>query len=237
MQDREPISLGHIWSKDVAGSALPRQPAGLSDVLSRNRDDVLVLRGPYGHRARPVLLATMALAASFGLGWAGALNWPEVANLLGVDRIAHQEAPSPRISEARSGGKMEGVRKTASTSDLRTAAPATVGSIPRPSAAGGVRLPADPSSAAFASQANTSPAGVAVAMKPPLAPAPETRPTTIPGWTVVEVRDGTAVLEGPDGIRRAARGDTIPGIGRIESIVRWGNRWIVATAHGLIATQ
>ena len=96
MQDREPISLGHIWSKDVAGSALPRQPAGLSDVLSRNRDDVLVLRGPYGHRARPVLLATMALAASFGLGWAGALNWPEVANLLGVDRIAHQEAPSPR---------------------------------------------------------------------------------------------------------------------------------------------
>ena len=147
MQDREPISLGHIWSKDVAGSALPRQPAGLSDVLSRNRDDVLVLRGPYGHRARPVLLATMALAASFGLGWAGALNWPEVANLLGVDRIAHQEAPSPRIAEARSGGKIEGVRKTASTSDLRTAAPATVGSIPRPSAAGGVRLPADSSSA------------------------------------------------------------------------------------------
>jgi hypothetical protein len=76
-----------------------------------------------------------------------------------------------------------------------------------------------------------------MATKPPLPPAPETRPTTIPGWTVVEVRDGTAVLEGPDGIRMAARGDTIPGIGRIESIVRWGNRWIVATAHGLIATQ
>jgi hypothetical protein len=35
----------------------------------------------------------------------------------------------------------------------------------------------------------------------------------------------------------AARGDTIPGVGRIDSIVRWGNRWIVATANGLIATQ
>jgi len=231
MQDREPIIPDHIWS-------LPRKPAGLPDVLSRNRDDVLVLREPYGDRARPVLLATMALAASFALGWAGALNWPEVANLLAVDHIAQKEAPSPPIAEARSGGKIEGVRKTASTSDLRTAAPATVGSIPKASAAspGGARLPADPSSAVFASQANASPAAVATAMKLPLAPAPETRPTTIPGWTVVEVRDGTAVLEGPDGIRMAARGDTIPGVGRVESIVRWGSRWVIATAGGLIAT-
>jgi hypothetical protein len=34
----------------------------------------------------------------------------------------------------------------------------------------------------------------------------------------------------------AMRGDTVPGIGRIDSIVRWGNRWIVATDGGLIAT-
>ncbi|XSC45026.1 hypothetical protein ACF1BQ_001680 [Bradyrhizobium sp. RDT10] len=74
-------------------------------------------------------------------------------------------------------------------------------------------------------------------MRQPLVAAPETRPATIPGWTVVDVRDGTAVLEGPDGIRMAARGDTIPGIGRVESIVRWGNRWVIATASGLIATQ
>ena len=66
---------------------------------------------------------------------------------------------------------------------------------------------------------------------------PETKPTTIEGWTVLDVRGGTAVLEGPDGVRTAARGDTVPGIGRIDSIVRWGNRWIVATANGLIATS
>jgi hypothetical protein len=70
----------------------------------------------------------------------------------------------------------------------------------------------------------------------PLVAAPETKPATIPGWTVVDVRDGTAVLEGPDGIRMAARGDTIPGVGRVESIVRWGSRWVIATAAGLIAT-
>jgi hypothetical protein len=66
---------------------------------------------------------------------------------------------------------------------------------------------------------------------------PETRPTTIEGWTVRDVVDGKAVLEGPNGIRKVARGDTVPGVGTVDSIVRWGNRWIVATSSGLITTQ
>jgi hypothetical protein len=68
---------------------------------------------------------------------------------------------------------------------------------------------------------------------PKPAPVPETRPTTIEGWTLLEVKGGTAVLEGPNGVRSAMRGDTVPGVGKIESIVRWGNR-IVA---GLISTR
>ena len=119
---------------------------------------------------------------------------------------------------------MEGARKTASAAN----SPAIVGSIPKPSTLlPGARRLHGPA---------TSPAA-AIAMRQPLVAAPETRPATIPGWTVVDVRDGTAVLEGPDGIRMAARGDTIPGLGRVESIVRWGNRWVIATAGGLIATQ
>lgn len=215
MQDREPIFLERSW--------YPRQPAGIPDILSRNRDDVLVLREPFGARARPFMFAATALVASFALGWAGALHWPEVASLIGVDRIAQQDAPSPSVAATKP-GKAEGARKAASASN---AAPVTVGSIPKPSATA--------ASAVFAAQANANP--MAMAARPSLAPAPETKPTTIPGWSVVEVRDGTAVLEGPDGIKMAARGDMVPGIGRIDSIVRWGNRWIVATAHGLIATQ
>ena len=69
-----------------------------------------------------------------------------------------------------------------------------------------------------------------------LTPTPETRPTTIEGWTLREVTNGIAVLEGPDGIWRVARGDTIPEVGRVESIFRWGNRLIVATSRGLIST-
>jgi hypothetical protein len=68
------------------------------------------------------------------------------------------------------------------------------------------------------------------------APVPETKPTTIKGWTLRKVEGGTAVLEGPNGIWRATLGDTVPGVGKIDSIVRWGNRWIIATSKGLIST-
>jgi hypothetical protein len=71
---------------------------------------------------------------------------------------------------------------------------------------------------------------------PKLTPTPETRPTTIKGWTLREVSDGTAVLKGPSGIWRARPGQTVPGVGTVNSIVRWGNRFIVATSKGLIST-
>jgi hypothetical protein len=71
---------------------------------------------------------------------------------------------------------------------------------------------------------------------PRLTATPETRPTTIKGWTLREVSNGTAVLEGPNGTWRATPGQTVPGAGTVNSIVRWGNRFIVATSKGLIST-
>jgi hypothetical protein len=67
-------------------------------------------------------------------------------------------------------------------------------------------------------------------------PVPETRLTIIEGWMLREVTNGKAVLEGPNGIWTAKRGDTVPGVGRVESIVLWGARWIVATSSGLLST-
>jgi hypothetical protein len=225
MQNLEP-STYEIWSGSVVDRQRSQQPARLWNLLRSDRDTVLVVREPFGDRARAAVLVTAAIMASFGLGWAGGLNWPQFASELGLVEVAQKETPAPRISEARPSGRIEGARKTASASD----SPAIVGSIPKPPALlpGGARP---------ASQANAGPSAAALAMRQPLVAAPETKPATIPGWTVVDVRDGTAVLEGPDGIRMAARGDTIPGLGRVESIVRWGNRWVIATASGLIATQ
>ena len=228
MQHREPSTFD-IWSGNVVRDRRPQQPASLWNFLKSDRDEVLVVREPFGDRARAAVLVAAALVASFGLGWAGGLNWPQFASELGLVEVAQKETPSPRISEARSSGRIEGARKTASASD----SPAIVGSIPKPSTLlpGGARLSAGP-----ASQANAGPSAASIAMRQPLVAAPETKPATIPGWTVVDVRDGTAVLEGPDGIRMAARGDTVPGLGRVESIVRWGSRWVIATASGLVAT-
>jgi hypothetical protein len=228
MQHREPSTFD-IWSGNVVRDRRPQQSASLWNFLKSDRDEVLVVREPFGDRARAAVLVAAALVASFGLGWAGGLNWPQFASELGLVEVAQKETPSPRISEARSSGRIEGARKTASASD----SPAIVGSIPKPSTLlpGGARLSAGP-----ASQANAGPSAAAIAMRQPLVAAPETKPATIPGWTVVDVRDGTAVLEGPDGIRMAARGDSVPGLGRVESIVRWGSRWVIATASGLVAT-
>jgi hypothetical protein len=69
-----------------------------------------------------------------------------------------------------------------------------------------------------------------------LTPTPETRPTAIEGWTLREVVNGTAVIEGPNGVWKVTPGQTVPGVGRVDSIVRWGNRLIVATSSGLIST-
>ena len=43
----------------------------------------------------------------------------------------------------------------------------------------------------------------------------ETPPTTIPGWIVHEVANGTAVVQGPNGTWRVARGDVLPGAERV----------------------
>lgn len=67
-------------------------------------------------------------------------------------------------------------------------------------------------------------------------PVPETRPTTVEGWVIRDVAGGTAVLEGPNGVWRRKAGETVPGVGRIDFIVRWGSRWIVGTSRGLITT-
>ncbi len=104
-----------------------------------------------------------------------------------------------------------------------------------------VVAPAAPSTASYVPPA-PPPASLAPAapetpsVEARLTPVPETPPTTIEGWVLRDVANGTAVLEGPDGLRRVRRGDTVPGIGQVVDIFGWGNRLIVATSTGLIST-
>jgi hypothetical protein len=64
---------------------------------------------------------------------------------------------------------------------------------------------------------------------------PEMGPTSLEGWSLREVTAGIAVLEGPTGIWRVTPGDTLPGVGKVESYIRSNGQWIVATSSGLIS--
>jgi hypothetical protein len=59
-------------------------------------------------------------------------------------------------------------------------------------------------------------------------------PSVVKQWTVREVLNGMALLDGPRGLIGVSPGQTVPGVGRVESIVRQGGRWIVATSSGVI---
>ena len=172
-------------------------------------------------RAVTTLAATVLLALALCLGWVGGLNsdfFALRADLPSVERVTSstaaiaakpvQELPS---NVRASTGNYETSQRSAPTADssLRK----QVARVPSPPAVDRTNLSTRS------------------------APVPETKPTTIKGWTVREVEGGTAVLEGPNGIWRATLGDTVPGVGKIDSIVRWGNRWIIATSKGLISTR
>jgi hypothetical protein len=237
MQLHQANALGRIESAGNQGSReAPTQPAAREpwDFSSPSGDEILALLRP-DDRKRTNWLAAGALVAGFGLGWAGGFGWYGLANIAALNPVTQIETPSHRVAETRLGGKTEPARRTTSTSGARPLSGA-----PQISAVG-ASVSAKPLAAASdraqlsVEQADMAPTG-SIAPKGPMMPAPETGPTTIDGWTVLDVQGGTAVLGGPDGVRMARRGDTVPGIGRIDSIVRWGNRWIVATASGLIAT-
>jgi hypothetical protein len=191
------------------------------DFVSPNQDEVLALLKPSSDQKRTIVLVGGALVAGLALGWACG------ANIATFNSITQTETPSRRVPEIKSSGKSDSARRSASTPGLQT--PPAAGAVSPAGAKAEAALPGGP-------RFSVDPAGTPANTREPMVPVAETRPTTIEGWTVLDVRGGMAVLEGPDGVRTAARGDTVPGIGRIDSIVRWGNRWIVATANGLIAT-
>jgi hypothetical protein len=64
------------------------------------------------------------------------------------------------------------------------------------------------------------------------------KPAATDNWAVREVYDGVAVLE--DRKRRLVEvgiGDTVPGVGRVETIERRGRAWAVVTRQGIITAQ
>jgi hypothetical protein len=107
--------------------------------------------------------------------------------------------------------------------------------------------PAAPAQAAAAAPArettgSIAPAHVATAA-PAAAPVPAApkvevgRLPTIEGWTLRDVANGGALIEGRGGLYEVYAGDPVPGVGRVDAIRRQDGRWVVVTSKGLIVAR
>jgi hypothetical protein len=186
-----------------------------------------------GQRTRAAIAVLLGLA----IGWVAVLPLSYIKGLL----AAAGEQSRPLLTDIPRNQAVPGRAQTGSDAAARRDdGGKTTGATPGHRRRLAVQGPAQPkamkTSLAGLQGVPAFEAAAADAERRPDTPFPETKPATIPGWTVRDVYGSTAVLEGPDGAWRAARGDNVPGLGRLESIVRWGDRWIVATDRGLIST-
>jgi len=111
---------------------------------------------------------------------------------------------------------------------LRTASLAAPA--PAPAAAAAAAPVAPKESTGSIQTANASPAQV-----PLPTPKPEVaRLPTVEGWVLRDVANGSALIEGRQGIFEVYAGDPIPGVGRVDAIRKQDGRWVVVTSRGLI---
>jgi hypothetical protein len=147
---------------------------------------------------------------------------------LGIERIRSSAEQNQRELVAKLtqlGERLERVE--------RQAAAATAPVVSQP-----VVQPTAPSPTKPVAKPDPRPAPDAKAKVAPKQTSTETKPGIdakgIANWTVLDAFNGTATLEGQRGIVEVTVGDTLPGIGRVQAIMRSGRRWTVATTKGVI---
>jgi hypothetical protein len=72
---------------------------------------------------------------------------------------------------------------------------------------------------------------------PPLPAAAPAQPAVVDGWALRSVQNGTALIQGRIGLVEVEPGDSLPGLGRIETIRRQDGHWVVVTSRGLIVPR
>jgi hypothetical protein len=83
-----------------------------------------------------------------------------------------------------------------------------------------------------------APAIAAPATQPAAEPARAPGPPVLDGWVIRRVYNGAALIQGRLGaVVEVEPGDTLPGLGRIETIRRQDGRWVVVTSRGVILAR
>jgi hypothetical protein len=232
-ESRQSPSLDQIGMPDAAFASDYHLRVARHDFVSHAR------------RFRPLLIIGTLCGAALSLGLIGGFQFLVFAPAATI--IAQKANCSDHVLDANAIGCLdsksdrEAMLRAPEVHEIAAPAAMTNGRGHEPSHNTTQRATASTNTLTPATQNPTSPGPKAVVVQrrtslPRLAPVPETRPGTIAGWTVREVVGDTAVLQGPDGQWRVTSGDTVPGLGKVDSIVRWGSYWIVATSKGLVST-
>lgn len=69
---------------------------------------------------------------------------------------------------------------------------------------------------------------------PPVEANQERKPNALAGFVLREVYNGMALIEGRRGYIEVYPGSNIPGVGRVQQIVRRNGAWVVVTSNGVI---
>jgi hypothetical protein len=238
------MSRDHAWSGERVGADKP------SEVKS----------GLFGKRRVAALAAVIALAAVAG-AIGGALATAGFGHVAGTDtkaastraledtisridtevaalRTSFEQASKHSASQiGKTSDRLDKVEKaqvepaaklaklSEAVDKLRTASAA-----PAPAPAPVAAAPAAPKETTGSIQTANAAAAVPVpAPKPEIARLP-----TVEGWVLRDVGNGSALIEGRQGIYEVYAGDPIPGLGRIDAIRKQDGRWVVVTSKGLI---
>jgi hypothetical protein len=235
-------------ANDAMGSNEPSnvQPACGDDIKIYDPEKLAGLASSSGIKIRSAAMVAGTLAVTVILAWVGwnslhsAEEIPRAAPIeqqptssalsIGSDRPVSTQSAAAGVSSQQS-TRIVGMQDKIDTpgsgsSDLHHSSQSTVQPVSRTKTTAVVQQKNPSASSTVQSRPKTQ-----------SSPFPETKPTTIAGWVIREAADGRAVLQGPNGVWKVGRGDTVPGLGTVDSIVLWGNRWIVSTSRGLISTQ
>jgi hypothetical protein len=148
-----------------------------------------------------------------------------------LDKIEKAQA-EPAAKLARLSEAMDKLRTAAAAPSPGPAVAASPAPATAPSAAPALvaAAPVPKETTATIQTANAAPGQV-----PLPAPKPEVgRLPTVEGWVLRDVANGSALIEGRQGIFEVYAGDQIPGLGRVDAVRKQDGRWVVITSRGLI---
>jgi hypothetical protein len=191
-----------------------RQVAPQSPPASASRESSGARRGPSA--------AIMAIVACFG-GIVGSLATIEAAKYLPVAVVPSAVANSDLVRRlAHIDSELAALKASIATSAPKDEAPGEDQSSSLPQGA---------------KVADDSTGPMPDAPSPPVSTASSVTGSVVDGWILRNVSGGSALVEGRPGLIQVMPGDSLPGVGRVETIKREDGRWVVVTVGGLIVSR